>query len=39
MEVTLLERRDEAEYRDVMEQTIKDADTMVRTFNAILQTA
>ena len=39
MEVTLLERRDEAEYRDVMEQTIKDADTMVKTFNAILQTA
>jgi signal transduction histidine kinase len=39
MEVTLLERRDEKEYRDVMEQTIKDADTMVRTFNAILQTA
>jgi len=39
MEVTLLERRDESEYRDVMEQTIKDADTMVRTFNAILQTA
>ena len=39
MEVTLLERRDEAEYRDAMKQTIKDADTMVRTFNAILQTA
>jgi len=39
MEVTLLERRDEAEYRDVMEQTIRDADTMIRTFNAILQTA
>ena len=39
MEVTLLERRDEAEYRDVMEQTIRDADTMIRTFNAILLTA
>lgn len=39
MEVTLLGQRDEAEYRDVMEQTIKDADAMVRTFNAILQTA
>jgi len=39
MEVTLLEPRDTAEYRDVMEKTIKDADSMVKTFNAILQTA
>jgi len=39
LEVTLLEQRDEVEYRDVMEKTIKDADTMVKTFNAILQTA
>ncbi len=39
LEVTLLEQRDEAEYRDVMEKTIKDADSMVKTFNAILQTA
>lgn len=39
LEVTLLEPRDEAEYRETMEQTIKDADTLIKTFNAILQTA
>lgn len=39
MEVTLLEQRDTAEYRDVMEKTIKDADSMIKTFNAILKTA
>lgn len=39
MEVTLLEPRDATEYRNVMEKTIKDADSMVKTFNAILQTA
>ncbi|MGB5260027.1 MAG: ATP-binding protein [Gammaproteobacteria bacterium] len=39
MEVTLLEPREEAEYREVIEKTIKDADGMVKTFNAILKTA
>jgi len=40
MEVILLQKqRDEVEYREVMEQTIKDADIMVKTFNAVLQTA
>ena len=39
MEVTLLEPRDEAEYREVIEKTIGDADGLVKTFNAILKTA
>ena len=39
LEVTLLERRNDSEYRQVMEQTIQDADSLIRTFNAILQIA
>lgn len=39
MEITLLEQRDEADYRDAMSQTIKDADMMIKTFNAILHIA
>ena len=39
LEVTLLESRNEDEYRQSMEQTIEDADSLIRTFNAILQIA
>ncbi len=40
MEVLLLqEQRDEREYRAALEQTIRDADIMIKTFNAVLQTA
>jgi signal transduction histidine kinase len=39
LEVTLLEPRDAAEYRQVMEQAIQDADGIVATFNAILRTS
>jgi len=40
MEVTLLqEHSDEAEYRHVMEQTIKDTDIMIKIFKSVLQTA
>jgi signal transduction histidine kinase len=37
LEVTLLHRRDEAEYRRAMEEAIRDADGLMETFNAILQ--
>ena len=36
LEVTLLEKRDEATYRQAMDLAIKDADTLVKTFNSIL---
>ncbi len=39
MEVTLLERRSEEDYREAMYQTIRDAEAMMRTFNAILHIA
>jgi len=39
LEVTLMERRDEAAYRKAMGQAVNDADSLVRTFNAILQVA
>ncbi len=39
LEVTLLEHRDEAEYRDAMEQAISDADQLLKTFNALLSIA
>jgi signal transduction histidine kinase len=37
LEVTLLEKRDEAEYRQAMQEAIADAEGLVKTFNAILQ--
>lgn len=37
LEVTLLEPRDESEYRETMQQAIADAESLVKTFNAILQ--
>ncbi len=40
MEVLLLqEQRTEEEYREALAQTIKDADFIIKTFNAVLQTA
>jgi signal transduction histidine kinase len=39
LEVTLLHRRDEAEYRRAMEEAIRDADGLMGTFNAILQSS
>lgn len=36
LEVTLLERRGEEEYRAAIAQTVEDADTLIRTFNALL---
>ncbi len=39
LEVTLLERRSEAEYRAAMEQAVRDADGLVKTFNALLEIA
>ena len=39
LEVTLLEARNEDEYRAVMEQSIVDADEMLKTFNALLSIA
>jgi len=39
LEVTLMEPRDEATYRKAMGQAVKDADSLVRTFNTILQVA
>lgn len=37
LEVTLLEARDEAEYRKVIQQAVKDTESLIETFNAILQ--
>ncbi|MDX1604874.1 MAG: ATP-binding protein [Candidatus Competibacterales bacterium] len=39
LEVTLLEARTEEEYRAVLEQSIVDADEMLKTFNALLSIA
>lgn len=39
LEVTLLEARNEDEYRAVLEQSIVDADEMLKTFNALLSIA
>lgn len=39
LEVTLLEQRAAADYRLAMEQSIQDADALIKTFNAILQIA
>lgn len=39
LEVTLLEARSEDEYRQVLEQTIADADELLKTFNALLSIA
>ncbi len=40
MEVLLLQdQRTEEEYREALEQTIRDADFIIKTFNAVLQTA
>lgn len=39
LEVTLLEARNEDEYRDVMEDAIADADDLIGTFNALLSIA
>ena len=39
LEITLLERRDPTEYRQVMTETIEDADDLIRTFNALLEIA
>jgi signal transduction histidine kinase len=36
LEVTLLEPRSEGEYREVIRQGIEDADSLIRTFNALL---
>jgi signal transduction histidine kinase len=36
LEVTLLERRSESEYRQAISRTIEDAETLLSTFNAIL---
>jgi signal transduction histidine kinase len=37
LEVTLLQRRDETEYRAAMQDAIRDAESLLRTFNALLQ--
>lgn len=39
LEVTLLEHRDARQYRDVMEEAIGDADSLIHTFNAMLSIA
>ena len=39
LEVTLLEARSSDEYRGVMEQSIHDADELLKTFNALLSIA
>lgn len=39
MEVTLLEPRGEAEYREVLAQAIEDSDSLIKTFNALLDIA
>ena len=37
LEVTLLQRRDETEYRAAMQDAIRDAESLLKTFNALLQ--
>ena len=39
MEVTLLEPRDGAEYRQALQHGIEDADSLIKTFNALLSIA
>ena len=39
LEITLLEKRDPEEYRQVLSETIEDADDLIRTFNALLEIA
>ena len=39
LEVTLLERSDEAAYRSAIERTIAEADDLLKTFNALLSIA
>jgi len=39
LEVTLLEARDDDEYRRVMADSVEDADQLIRTFNALLAIA
>ena len=39
IEVTLLEERDSAEYRRVMNETLDDANELMRTFNVMLEIA
>lgn len=39
LEVTLLQSRDEEEYREAMQQAINDCDSLLRTFNALLSIA
>lgn len=39
LEVTLLENREDEEYRGIMQQAIGDADTLIHTFNALLSIA
>lgn len=39
LEITLLEKRDTQEYRQVLGETIEDANELIRTFNALLEIA
>lgn len=39
LEVTLLQSRDETEYREAMSQAIEDCDSLLKTFNALLNIA
>jgi signal transduction histidine kinase len=39
LEITLLEHRDTAEYQQVLRETIDDADSLIQTFNALLEIA
>ena len=39
LEITMLEKRNTAEYQQVLTETIADADTLIRTFNALLEIA
>ena len=39
LEVTLLNSRDESEYRSIMEKTIEDCDGLLNTFNSLLSIA
>ncbi len=39
LEITLLEQRSEAEYRDALNRGIEDAESLIKTFNALLSIA
>jgi len=39
IEVTLMEQRDEKEYRSALEETLEDADELMKTFSALLEIA